>query len=75
MEDIIKSDPLVKQCTVIGEGKQCTGTLIELNLEAVHEVCLDIVYQKGNASSNFFFWYSYSLSFHCNSFGNSQKSK
>lgn len=47
MEDIIKSNPLISQCTVIGEGQPCTAVLIELNFEATKDYCLDIILKKG----------------------------
>lgn len=48
MEDVIKSNPLVSQCTVIGEAQPCSATLIELNFDAVKDHCLDEVLEKGN---------------------------
>ncbi|KAG2237908.1 hypothetical protein INT48_002213 [Thamnidium elegans] len=50
MEDTIKSNPLVANCTVIGEGQQLTAALIELNFEAVKNYCLDTVIDKVHES-------------------------
>lgn len=48
MEDAIRSSPIVSNCTVIGEGQQCTAALIELNFEAIKDYCLDTVMEKGS---------------------------
>lgn len=47
MEDVIKSNPLVSNCTVIGEGQQLTAALIELDFEVVKNYSLDTVIEKG----------------------------
>ncbi|CAO3627535.1 unnamed protein product [Mucor hiemalis] len=46
MEDVIKSDPLVSHCTVIGEALPCTAALIELDFETVKSHCLDVVLER-----------------------------
>lgn len=47
MEDIIKTNPLVSHCTVIGEALPCTAALIELNFDTVKSHCLDVVLERG----------------------------
>ncbi|KAG2237909.1 hypothetical protein INT48_002214 [Thamnidium elegans] len=46
MEDVIRSSPIVSNCTIIGEGQKCTATLIELNFEAIKDYCPDTVMEK-----------------------------
>ncbi|KAI8077662.1 hypothetical protein BDF21DRAFT_421614 [Thamnidium elegans] len=48
MEDVIRSSPIVSNCTIIGEGQKCTATLIELNFEAIKDYCPDTVMEKVN---------------------------
>lgn len=47
MEDIIKSNHFVSNCTVIAEGRQISSVLVELNFKNVKDACLDVVPEKG----------------------------
>ena len=47
MEDIIKANPMVSQCTVIGENQPCISTLIELDFEVIKSFPLDVIIDKG----------------------------
>lgn len=52
MEDIIKTNPLVSHCTVIGEALPCTAALIELNFDTVKSHCLDVVLERVHQTVN-----------------------
>ncbi|GAA5808035.1 hypothetical protein MFLAVUS_001417 [Mucor flavus] len=41
IENIIRTNPIVSHCTVIGEGRPCPSVLIELNFEVAKKFFLD----------------------------------
>ncbi|KAG2231062.1 hypothetical protein INT48_007573 [Thamnidium elegans] len=46
IEDIIRTNPLVSNCTVIGEGRPCPSVLIELNFEVAKKFFLDHIFKS-----------------------------
>lgn len=47
MEDIIRSSPLVSNCTVIAEGRERAAILVEIKYEIAKEYCLSSILEKG----------------------------
>jgi long-subunit acyl-CoA synthetase (AMP-forming) len=48
MEAAIRAAPIVKLCTVIGEGRECTGSLIELDQDHAFSYTPQEMTEKGN---------------------------
>lgn len=61
IEDIIKSNPLVSHCTVIGANEICTAALIQLDVEAVKQLCLDDIYESGKKSTHTYLFILYTF--------------
>lgn len=53
MEEVIRSNPLVSNCTVIAEGRERVAALIELNFEYTKDYCLETVFEKGLSFFNY----------------------
>ncbi|KAI9363163.1 hypothetical protein BD770DRAFT_440387 [Pilaira anomala] len=50
MEEVIRTNPLVSNCTVIAEGRERAAALIELNFEFAKDYCLETVFEKVHES-------------------------
>lgn len=47
MENTIRSYPVVRQCTVIGEARHCTAALVELEFNTVINMTLQDAIEQG----------------------------
>lgn len=48
MEAAISSCPVVAHCCVVGEGRQCTAALVELDLNEAVKCSLSEISKQGN---------------------------